>query len=127
AANGADTIIGFNVGAIAAGGDVLDVAGQLTGITVAAISANITNVTGAQAVADDSIYTVNFNAAIDGKNFATTDFADLFAAAGKAFSTTTAAGGAQSVILVQGTDQTQIYYVDSTGGVPTTIEAGEVG
>lgn len=125
AANGADKIVGFNVGAIAAGGDVLDVAGQLNGITTATISANLTNLTGAQAVADDSIYTVNFNTAIAGKNFGTTDMAELFAAAGKTFSTTTASA-AQSVILVQGTDETQIYYVDSAAGVATTIEAGEV-
>ena len=125
ATNGADKIVGFNVGAIAAGGDVLDVAGQLIGITATTISASLTNLTGAQAVADDSIYTVNFNAAINGKNFGTTDMADLFAAAGKTFSTTTA-GAAQSVILVQGTDETQIYYVDSAAGVATTIEAGEV-
>lgn len=126
AANGADKIVGFNVGTIASGGDVLDVAGQLTGITATTISANLTNLTGAQAVADDSIYTVNFNTAIAGKNFGTTDMAELFAAAGKTFSTTTAAA-AQSVILVQGTDETQIYYVDSAAGVATTIEAGEVG
>ena len=125
ATNGADKIVGFNVGAVAAGGDVLDVAGQLTGITATTISANLTNLTGAQAVADDSIYTVSFNAAINGKNFGTTDMAELFAAAGKTFSTTTA-GAAQSVILVQGTDETQIYYVDSAAGVATTIEAGEV-
>lgn len=125
ATNGADKIVGFNVGAVAAGGDVLDVAGQLTGITVTTISANLTNLTGAQAVADDSIYTVNFNAAINGKNFATTDFAELFAAAGKTFSTTTAAA-AQSVVVVQGTDETHVYYVDSAAGTATTIEAGEV-
>lgn len=125
AANGADKIVGFNVGAIAAGGDVLDVAGQLTGINTATISANLTNLTAAQAVADDSIYTVNFNAAINGKNFATTDFADLFAAAGKTFSTT--AAGVQSVILVQGTDETQVYYLDSTTGASATnIDAGDV-
>lgn len=125
ATNGTDKIIGFNVGAIAAGGDVLDVAGQLTGISATTISANLTNLTGAQAVADDSIYTVNFNTAINGKNFATAEFADLFAAAGKTFSTTTA-GAAQSVILVQGTDETHIYYVDSTNATATLIEAGEV-
>lgn len=125
AANGSDKIVGFSVGAVAAGGDVLDVAGTLTGITATTISANLTNLTGAQAVADDSIYTVNFNAAINGKNFATTDFASLFAATGKTFSTTTA-GAAQSVIVLQGTDETQVYYVDSAAGTATAIEAGEV-
>lgn len=126
ALNGVDKITGFNTGAISAGGDVLDVAGQLTGISVTAISAALTNLTGAQAVADDSIYTVNFNAAINGKNFGAADMAELFAAAGKTFSTTTAAA-AQSVIVVQGTDETHLYYVDSSGGTATTIEAGEVG
>lgn len=123
--NGTDAITGFNVGATAAGGDVLSVS-DFADITATTISANLTNLTGSQAVADDSIYTLNFNSAINGKDFSAADFAELFAAAGKPFSTTTAAD-AESVILVQGTDETHMYYVDSgADATATDITAADV-
>ncbi|MBO6755687.1 MAG: DUF4214 domain-containing protein [Roseibium sp.] len=126
ALNGTDTVTGFNVGAVASGGDTLDT-NDFTGITVAAISANITNLTGNQAIADDTIYTVNFNAAINGKDFGGADFADLFAAAGGVFNTTVVAA-TESVIVVQGTDETQVYLVNGNlDATNTDVSAADVG
>lgn len=123
AAIGKDTISDFTVGAVASGGDILTVT-DITGLTTTTISAALTNVTGAQAIADNSIYTLNFNAAIDGKDFGGADFAELFAASGKAFSTTVAAA-TDSFIVVQGTDETQIYLVNS-GATATTLTNAHV-
>jgi hypothetical protein len=119
AGNGTDTITGFNAGAVAGGGDVLDV----TLITPAGITANVINLGGAQAIANNNIFTVNFSAAIDGKDFGGADFADLFAAAGKAFSTTVA-NNDHAVIVVQGTDKSQVYYVDN--GADVLLSAADV-
>lgn len=121
--NGKDTITGFNTGALASGGDVLAITG-FSGGAAGVISANLTNLTGNQALANNSLYTVNYNAAISAKDFGGADFADMFAAAGKVFSTTVGAAGDHGVVVIQGTDVTQIYYVNS--GADTTISAGEV-
>ncbi|NVZ10044.1 calcium-binding protein [Allochromatium humboldtianum] len=123
AGNGKDTITGFNTGT-AAGADVLDVDAFIG--TVPGTLTTIGNLTSAATIANDSINIVNFNAAIAGKDFAGGDFGDLFGA-GKVFSTTIA-DNAVSVLVIQGTDQTQIIYVNEAidNSPDLTVEVGDV-
>ncbi|MFN4011999.1 MAG: DUF4214 domain-containing protein [Pannonibacter sp.] len=125
ALNGKDTVKGFNVGAVADGGDVLTVT-DFNGIA-APTTVVIPNLIGGLQLGDNTINVINFNAAIASKDFGGADFGDLFGG-GKAFSTTTAAGGAQAILAVQGTDSTQIYLVNSeiSAAADITIDANEV-
>jgi len=120
-ANGLDTITDFTVGT---GNDVIDVDAFL-GTVPSSLTANnvLTANTG---IANDTIYTVDFNAAIAGKDFGGGDFSDLFATTGKAFSTTVSATTDNAVIVVQGTDETQIYYVDASSTTLTNSMVAEV-
>jgi len=122
--NGKDTITDFTVGV---DGDVLDVAGFDAGFTVSALTS--TTATGATQGADNAIYVVNFGGAIASKVFggaSAANFADLFAASGKFMSTTTG-GDNQFVLVVQGTDQTQILFVDSGDTAVADTEVSVVG
>jgi len=120
--NGKDTITGFNVGT-AAGADKLDF-NTGTFITFAGTLTVAANLTSAATLGDNSINIVNWGGAIADKNFATTNFTDLIGA-GKVFSATIT-GGHKQVVVIQGTDQTQAYYVNGAAASATTIEAGEI-
>lgn len=122
ATNGKDTITGFNVGAVADGGDVLNTGAFIT--KPGALTA-VTSLTGGATVANDSIITVNYANAIADIDFGAAGAAgfDLLFGAGKAFSTTIAAN-AESVLVVQGTDTTKVYYIDNDAD--TTLASTEV-
>lgn len=119
--NGKDSITGFSAGN---GGDVLDVGTTSAFITTPPSLTTITSLTGAASISDNSIIIVNFGAAIAGKNFAGADFGDLFGT-GKVFSTTGTAT-TEAVIVVQGTDQTQVLYADIDSGTNTMWESGDI-
>jgi hypothetical protein len=106
-ANGKDTITGFSVGATASGGDVMNFNAFDAALNVAA-PVSVSNLTGAAAIAADAVEVVAFGAALAGKDFSGADFATLFGA-GKVFSATPAVNGEKALIIVTGTDQTQVY------------------
>lgn len=112
--NGKDTITGFKAGTVD-GADVIAI-DTLTGGTgaVGAFSTALT-ATGNTTAADDGVYVYNANTAIATLNYATaTDFAKIFAdGTAVVDSVTAAADSRQFAVVVQGTDQTQIYFVDS--------------
>lgn len=113
-----DTISDFTVGT---GGDILDFDSFLGTIAAAGVAVAAT---AAQNTANDTIYYVNYSStAIAAKNYGGGDFAELFAAAATGMSVTTASS-AKAVVVVRGSDQTQVYFVEDGGN--TTIVASEV-
>lgn len=118
---GNDTITGFNVGATASGGDVLN----LSALTAAGGTANLTAVsaTGAAALSNNNLFVVD--ASTDSKDYGNADFAELFGA-GKAFATTDAGNdpAANAFIVVRGATDTQVYSVDQSDG--NAIDATDV-
>lgn len=118
--NGRDTISGFAAGA---NQDVLNVGSFIT--TPGSLN-TVVSLTGAVTLVTNTISIVNVGAAISGKAYGAGDFGDLFAAAGKVFSDTTAAS-AKAVVVVQGTDQSQVLFVDAAlNGANTNVQAGDV-
>lgn len=119
--SGKDTITGFNVGAVADGGDVIN----LSALTSAAGAANLTAVstTGAAALSDNNLFVVDLST--DGKDYSGANFAELFGA-GKAFATTDTGADAaiNAFIVVRGATSTQIYVVDQSDG--DAIDATDV-
>jgi hypothetical protein len=126
AANGLDTITGFNGGAIDDGGDVLSfqlfaVDGNAT--ADAASDTDLVNVAGGTtAVASGKITIVNFGGAIAEKAFGGEQFADLFGS-DTLLATTGMVANTKAIVVVQGSDQTEVYFVTGTG---TAIDAADV-
>ena len=116
--NGDDTITDFTVGA---GNDVLDVSAFITISDVTALADDAEQVLAAGT--DDDVFVVDFDGAIGALDFGGGDFGDLFGA-GKAFLTDDPAAAISNVIVVQGTDETQVYYLNDAGGA--VIQAGDV-
>ncbi|MCH2394773.1 beta strand repeat-containing protein [Oceanibaculum sp.] len=118
---GKDTITGFNVGATASGGDILN----LSALTKAAGTANLTPVsaTGATAITDNNLFVVDLTT--DGKDYGGANFAELFGA-GKAFATTDTGADAaiNGFVVVRGATNTQVYLVDQSDG--DAIDATDV-
>ena len=122
ALNGRDSITAFSTAA-GANQDVLNVAQFIT--TPASVTA-IASLTGAASLANNSISIVNAGGAIGGKVYGGADFGDLFAATGKVFADTVL-GGARGVVVVQGTDQTQVLFVDAAlNGANTNVQSTDV-
>ena len=72
------------------------------------------------------IYTTKVTGDIAAKNYAGTEFGELFAASGTAFKTAATAAG-KSIVAVKGTDVTKIYQVDNAEGTGAdTITPNEV-
>jgi len=118
--NGRDTISGFAAGASQ---DVLNVGSF---ITTPGTLTTVASLTGAITLATNTISVVNVATTISGKAYGAGDFGDLFAAAGKVFSDTVAAS-AKGVLVIQGTDQSQVLFVDaSLNGANTNVQAGDV-
>ncbi|MDD2864503.1 MAG: type I secretion C-terminal target domain-containing protein, partial [Methylococcales bacterium] len=136
--NGKDTITDFVSGI---GGDVLDVTafdptahfnlyswypGNIALITVntdGTIDSNTDLAATGSAILtprqpyNHSITVVNVvGTAIAAKDYSAANFGDIFGSSAKAFSTTaqTAGGNDKAVILVEGTDQTQVYFAQDT-------------
>jgi len=126
AQNGKDTLTDFVVGS---NGDVLNISpfmtrdGTLsnsTALTTLTSTGNVTATTG-------QVFIYNANTAITAKDYAVADFADIFAASGKAINTSTSAGLVKGVLVVQGTDLSKVYYIDNTlDGANTTISTTDV-
>ncbi|SEQ51506.1 hypothetical protein SAMN05421693_1426, partial [Ectothiorhodospira magna] len=77
------------------------------------------------AIANNTVYRIDANTAITNKDFGGANFGELFVGSGSGFlSTAGAAANAKAVLLVRGTDRTEVYYVTNNGD--TTITADEV-
>lgn len=137
--NGKDTITDFVSGI---GGDVLDVTAfdptahfnlyswspsNIALITIDTTAGTIDSNTASAATGslistprqpyNHSITVVNMvNTAIAAKDYSSANFGDIFGTTAKAFSTTaqTIGGNDKAIILVEGTDQTQVYFAEDT-------------
>ena len=124
--NGKDTLTDFVVGS---NGDVLNISpfmtreGTLTNstaLTTLTSAGNLTATTG-------KVFIYDANTAIATKDYAGADFGDIFAASAKPINTTTAAALVKGVLVVQGTDQSKVYFIDNTiDGTNTNITANDV-
>lgn len=144
--NGKDTITGFTAGT-AAGADSMNFdafTGDLNGggaastTVTALITLTATGNRDLGAAGDDgssagtTVMVLNANTAISAKNYSSAaDFGDVFAAAGKVINTTVSAlastDNRETVMIVQGTDQTQIYFIDvGRDGTNTNITTNDV-
>jgi len=107
----ADTITDFVSGV---GGDILDLAalnvGDFTALTPTGATANTS-------IANGKVFIANMATAIATKNYAGSNFADLFAATGKTFNVTALVND-KALLVVEGTDQTQVYYVNNAADAP---------
>lgn len=113
ALNGSDTIQGFNVGAVASGGDVLNV-NAFNAVGTAAI---VTASAAAQAtIAGAQVIRISDNAAAD--------FSNVLAVMNAAIDTSGAVTANTVILLDNGTDTNVYYYVDD--GNAAAIEAGEI-
>ena len=115
-ANGVDTITGFG------SGDVLNFdafLGTIAGTADFALAA-----TGGVAAVADTIYGVTVAGAIAGKDYGGADFAEIFAAGAEITTVSVAAAGKKHIVIVDGTDITQIYFVDDSS--TNNIIANEV-
>ena len=123
--NGTDTINGFKVGA---DGDVLDLDSTNTAANAgyAGNFVGTAKTSGAeQVMVDDTAYVVHLDEAIASVDFTSTDgFAKVFAASGTAISTTVKTTGAKNLVIVQGTDATQLLVTDADDN--TTLANTEV-
>lgn len=127
-ANAVDTIIGFKAGATASGGDVLDfLLNSISSSSSAAAptaGANFLEVDKGSAAGTftaEAVIVLDFGGAIGAKDFGSAaGFAEIFGA-GKTFAATMTASK-ESILVVQGTDETHIYHVvnDSTAGLLNT-------
>jgi hypothetical protein len=105
ALNGKDSISAFTTGA---SGDVLNVNAFNSSATFAALTP-ITATAAATTSATNITQIVNINTAIAAKDYSNADFSQLFAASGTPF-VTGATSGDKKVFIIQGTDQTQVYF-----------------
>lgn len=142
--NGKDTITGFTAGS-GSGADKLNFTAHVGNGGVAATGIIALSATGGLDVGDidglgadagsttaNSVLVLDRGLAIGAENYSSaTDFAKIFA--GSAAIKTTALGAfaaptsSQTVLVVQGTDQTQIYAIDTArDGVATNITADDV-
>lgn len=124
AVNGKDTILNFSAGATAS--DVLNVSALITTPgSLTAVSADVTD------VANNTIYTYSVAGAIATKVYNGADFADLFladtSAGGNQFDIDTNVSSEKFIIIVQGTDETQVLYVNAAAdGTTNAIAAADV-
>lgn len=132
--NGKDTITGFDAGT-AAGADILNVSAGLNVAGVATAATALTALTatgavdfgGAVSTAANAVLVLDRATAIAGENYsATADFAKIFAATA-AINTTQTATAAHKLLVVQGTDQTQLYMIQADrDGASTDITTSDV-
>lgn len=128
--NGKDTITGFTAGTSATA-DILNF-GAFVSVADTAATAIITlNATsaadvGVAATAANSILVLDRGIAIAAENYSSaTDFAKVFA--NTAAVSLTATAGATKILVVQGTDQTQIYAIDTArDGTGANVTADDV-
>lgn len=131
-ANGKDTITGFDAGT-GAGADILNVFAQTAVGGGAAVATGTVTLTAAGALDFGATANTTANAvmvldrgqAIAGQDYSTAaDFAKVFGGTSAIHTTQTTSAGANDarVLVVQGTDQTQIYFVDANrDGTDTNI------
>ena len=110
---GVDTITDFTAGT---GGDVLDISAFLTKAFTAADFDSVTNATGDTITVADHVMRIEYNGAINGKNFGTAGAANFDLLYGTAVYLANDDISAIAVIAVQGTDETHIYYQADPGG-----------
>lgn len=132
--NGKDTITGFDVGT-GTGADILNVSAGLNvagGATAATAIVNLTatgaaDFGGAVSTAANAIQVLDRGIAIAGENYSSTaDFGKVFGA-GAAIAVTQTATAGHKLLVVQGTDQTQLYFVQADrDGTDTNITTGDV-
>lgn len=120
--NGLDTVYGLN------GDDRLDFSAFVGPVSNSDV--HYVPATGNSSVTDNSVIIVDFGQAIANYDFGGANFGNLFSLGGPL--STVTANNTQSVIIVQGTDQTQVYYANSgnaflTGSVISADEVKLVG
>jgi Ca2+-binding RTX toxin-like protein len=108
AGNGVDSIVDFTV----AHNDAFDFTAFLTTFAVANVDA-VPLVTSDDLIEDQHVFVVNFDGNINGKDYGGAEFADLWDAADDYLLTTTV--DAEAVVVVQGDDETHVYYVTNDG------------
>jgi hypothetical protein len=118
--NGDDNISDFTAGA---GEDILDFTDFLTVIVATTIDGDGAD---EDTAADQSVINIDAVGAIAAKDYDGADFAELFSTGGANTGFVDSAVGANDefVIIVKGTDETQIFYVEDAGS--GTIDASEV-
>ncbi|MDB2465973.1 hypothetical protein N9X08_04870 [Planktomarina temperata] len=102
--NGLDVVSGFSQ----AGKDLIDVTAYLTTFVAANVDA-VPLVTSDDTIENDHIFVVNFDGDIAAKALEGTDFGDLFSSDDGYLLTTK--GVMDAVVVVQGDDQTEVFYV----------------
>ena len=132
--NGKDTITGFDAGT-GAGADILNVSAALNVAGVATAATALTTLTaagaadfgGAVSTAANAVVILDRAQAISGQDYSSAaDFAKVFGAT-SAIATTQSATAAHKLLVVQGTDQTQLYIVQADrDGTDINITANDV-
>ena len=122
-----DTIYNFTVGSSGdvIDGESLDSNGYDFDGTLANVTADVTDVT------DNEVYVYNYSGNIASKDFGDSDFGEIFvsdtSASGNQIDTDTNVADEQFLLVVQGDDQTQIYFVDpGADSTNTNISATDV-
>ena len=121
ALNGLDTITNFTVGP---GGDVLDLGTSPNFLTYGGAFVAL-GAAANQSVANDAVYVINAGEAINAKDYGGADFGDIFAAGGKPINTTSFVNH-NTLVVVQGTDETQLLYLSGGAGVFTAAQVVQV-
>jgi hypothetical protein len=127
AGNGVDTITDFDV-TTAADNDAFDFTAYLTTFAAANVDA-VADDDADDVLEDDHVFVVNYDGNITGVDFGAAGaggFDLLFAAAADGDYIITTGFTGDAVIVVQGDDETQAYYVAGTGAPATLLDADDV-
>jgi hypothetical protein len=127
AGNGVDTITDFDV-TVAGDNDAFDFTGYLTTFVALNVDA-VADDDADEVLENDHVFVVDYDGDINGVDFGVAGaggFDLLFSAAATGDYIITTGFTGDAVIVVQGDDETQAYYVAGTGAAATLLDADDV-